>query len=294
MCGSGGMAFHRTTHRGTRRTFLRRMFTSTYSPRIIIRFNHQKRQRSKPLILFLVGLIIGLLVGTNLQICEFKSIIRRAKWNFTESSKDESNSRTQSDLMFVGVLTAKDYKSTRAVAINETWASTIPGKVIFFSGENSNYNSTSADDSFVALPGVQDTYPPQKKAFLMLKYMHDFYLDQFEWFVRADDDVYIKGDKLAKFLASVNSSELHYIGQSGEGREDERGKLGLSDSKTYCMGGPGVIMSRATLAKVAPNISYCLKNLYTSHEDTELGRCINQFVNVSCTRSSEVSDVLTF
>ena len=71
-------------------------------------------------------------------------------------------------------------------------------------------------------------------------------------------------------------------------------KLGLSDSKTYCMGGPGVIMSRATLAKVAPNLSYCLKNLYTSHEDTELGRCINQFVNVSCTRSSEVSDVLTF
>ena len=122
----------------------------------------------------------------------------------------------------------------------------------------------------------------------MLKYMHDFYLDQFEWFVRADDDVYIKGEKLAKFLASINSSELHYIGQSGEGRAREKGKLGLSDSKTYCMGGPGVIMSRATLAKVAPNISYCLKNLYTSHEDTELGRCVSQFTNVSCTRNHEV------
>ena len=292
MCGSSGMAVHRTTHGGGKRSFLRRMFTSTYSPRITIKLNHKKKQRSKPFILFLVGLIVGFLVGRNLQICEFKSIIRRTKWNYTDS-KDESNTRTQSDLMFVGVLTAKEYQSTRAVAINETWANEIPGKVIFFSGENSKDNSTNVDDSFVALPGVQDTYPPQKKAFLMLKYMHDFYLDQFEWFIRADDDVYIKGEKLAKFLASVNSSELHYIGQAGEGREEEKGKLGLSDSKTYCMGGPGVIMSRATLAKVAPNISYCLKNLYTSHEDTELGRCINQFANVSCTRSPEVSNVLT-
>ena len=47
-------------------------------------------------------------------------------------------------------------------------------------------------------------------------------------------------------------------------------------------------MSRATLAKVAPNINYCLKNLYTSHENTKLGRCINQFANVSCTKAKEV------
>ena len=158
-------------------------------------------------------------------------MIRSAKWNFTtdteNSSKNESNTLTQSDLMFVGVLTAKDYQSTRAVAINETWAGTIPGRVVFFSGENSNDNSTNVDDSFVALPGVQDTYPPQKKAFLMLKYMHDFYLDQFEWFVRADDDVFIKGEKLAKFLASINSSEPHYIGQSGEGRGRWKGKVGI-------------------------------------------------------------------
>ena len=86
----------------------------------------------------------------------------------------------------------------------------------------------------------------------------------------------------------MNSSETYYIGHSGTGRKDEKGTLGLSDSKTYCMGGPGVIMSTATLAKVAPNINYCLKNLYTSHEDTELGRCINQFANVSCTKAKEV------
>ena len=129
----------------------------------------------------------------------------------------------------------------------------------------------------------------RKNHFLMLQYMHDFYLDQYEWFIRADDDIFILGDKLAKFLASVNSSNLHYIGHPGAGRKNEKGKLGLLRGKPYCLGGPGVIMSRAILAKVAPHISYCLRNVYSSHEDTEIGRCIHHFVGISCTRAFEAS-----
>ena len=245
-------------------------------------------KRFKIVTQFLVGLVIGLFLGAHYRKDTERSLMQKfTKYNNGSNDIDDGElGHIHTDLMFVGVLTAKEYINTRMGAINGTWAETIPGKVLFFSGEDSTSNST--ENNLIKLPGVTDTYPPQKKAFLMLKYMHDFYLDQFEWFVRADDDVYIKGEKLAKFLASINSSELHYIGQSGVGRAREKGKLGLSDSKTYCMGGPGVIMSRATLAKVAPNISYCLKNLYTSHEDTELGRCVNHFTNVSCTRNHEV------
>lgn len=118
--------------------------------------------------------------------------------------------------------------------------------------------------------------------------MHDFYLNQFEWFVRADDDVYIKGDKLAKFLVSVNSSKVYYTGQAGQGRKHEKGKLGLFSDKTYCMGGPGVIVSRGTLKKVVPHTSYCLQNLHSNHEDTEIGRYFNKFADVSCTNADEV------
>ena len=217
-------------------------------------------------LLFSIGLFIGLFIGLSLKRCTGKLYTHhtRAKYllgndinALTETGQTKSD--PQGDLMLVGVLTAKEFVNTRVTAIYETWAKSIHGKVIFFSGENSTSDNIM-NTAIISLLGVTDTYPPQKKSFLVLKYMHDFYLNQFEWFVRADDDVYIKGDKLAKFLASVDSSKVYYIGQAGKGRKHERGKLGLFDDKTYCMGGPGIIISRATLKKVVPHISYCLQN----------------------------------
>lgn len=138
------------------------------------------------------------------------------------------------------------------------------------------------------LPGVDDSYPPQKKSFMMLKYMHDHYLDKYEWFMRADDDVYIKGDKLENFLRSLNSSEPLFLGQTGLGTTEEMGKLALEPGENFCMGGPGVIMSREVLRRMVPHIGECLREMYTTHEDVEVGRCVRRFAGVQCVWSYEV------
>lgn len=122
----------------------------------------------------------------------------------------------------------------------------------------------------------------------MLQYMWTNFGNSFEWFIRADDDVYIRSDKLEHFLRSVDSNKLQFIGQAGRGNQEEFGLLSLEYDENFCMGGPGVIMSRETLARVAPHIKYCLKNLYTTHEDVELGRCVRRFAKIPCTWSYEV------
>ncbi|XP_014667854.1 PREDICTED: chondroitin sulfate synthase 1-like [Priapulus caudatus] len=127
------------------------------------------------------------------------------------------------NLLFVGVMTARAFLDNRAAAVYATWGRTLPGKLAFFSSEGS---VGEGDMPVVALPGVTDHYPPQKKSFMMLKYMYDHYVDKFEWFMRADDDVYIRGDKMEKFLRSVNSSKPQFIGQAGIGKKHELGKLG--------------------------------------------------------------------
>ncbi|KPP62387.1 hypothetical protein Z043_119437 [Scleropages formosus] len=82
------------------------------------------------------------------------------------------------NFLYVGVMTAKKYLDSRAVAAHRTWTRSIPGKVEFFSSEGSGALPLPAAVPVVSLPG----------------YMHDHYLHKYEWFMRADDDVYIRGD----------------------------------------------------------------------------------------------------
>ncbi|KAJ3621440.1 hypothetical protein MTP99_003570 [Tenebrio molitor] len=192
------------------------------------------------------------------------------------------------NLVFVGVMTAARYLDTRAKAVYDTWGRRVPGKVMFFSSED----SYSEDVPLVALPGVDDTYPPQKKSFMMLKHMYDHYIDQYEWFLRADDDVYVRTDRLEELLRSVDSKKPWFIGQTGRGNTEEFGMLSLESDENFCMGGPGVIFSRETLKRMAPYVDECLANLYTTHEDVELGRCVRRFAGISCTWSYEMQVIL--
>ena len=65
-----------------------------------------------------------------------------------------------------------------------------------------------------------------------------------------------------------------------------KGKLGLAGA--FCMGGPGVIMSRDVVLGVAPGLRDCLGVTVTGHEDTELGRCITINTGVQCATNYEV------
>ncbi|XP_033952517.1 chondroitin sulfate synthase 3 [Pseudochaenichthys georgianus] len=193
--------------------------------------------------------------------------------------------------LYVGVMTAKKYLDTRTVAAYQTWVSSIPGKVEFFSSEGSGSIHLPVPVPVVSLAGVDDSYPPQKKSFMMLKYIHDHYLDKYEWFMRADDDVYIRGEKLEAFLRSLNSSKPQYLGQTGLGMAEELGRLALEPGENFCMGGPGMIFSREVLRRMVPHISTCLREMYTTHEDVEIGRCVRRFGGTQCVWSYEMQQL---
>lgn len=212
---------------------------------------------------------------------------------------------SQKNLVFVGVMTAKNFIDKRAKAVYDTWGKKVPGHIAFFSSEG----SFSDDMPVIGLKNVDDRYPPQKKSFMMLYYMYEHFVDKFEWFIRADDDVYIEPEKLEKFLRSIDSSKpqfigkvfviillilkyfIFHIGQAGKGNSEEFGLLSLEFDENFCMGGPGVVLSSETLRRVAPHIPTCLKNLYSTHEDVEVGRCVQKFAGIPCTWNYEVSSL---
>lgn len=186
--------------------------------------------------------------------------------------------------LFIGVVTSKALLLTRGKAINCTWSQGT--NLMFFSSEG----TVSHNLPVVSLPGTDDTYPPQKKVYRMLKYMYDHFINEFNWFMRADDDVYVRVDPLIQFLNKLDPSTDLYIGQPGIGKSDDWDRIQLYPNEHYCMGGPGVILSRSLLVKLAPHLEECLDNVVVSwNEDLEVGRCIMRRLGVQCTWSYEAS-----
>lgn len=97
------------------------------------------------------------------------------------------------------------------------------------------------------------------------------------------------GEKLELFLRSLNSSKPLYLGQTGLGTTEELGKLALEPGENFCMGGPGMIFSREVLRRMVPHIGSCLREMYTTHEDVEIGRCVRRFGGTQCVWSYEVT-----
>ncbi|CAI9743722.1 chondroitin sulfate synthase 1-like [Octopus vulgaris] len=184
-------------------------------------------------------------------------------------------------LVLVSVMTSSQYFNNRDWAIRMTWLKSIPGDVVFFVGNSTD--PAPPGMPLVRLNRVPDNvYPPQGKVFEMLKYIHENHADKYEYFIRADDDVFIKGQELGSLLRSLNSDKKIYMGHYGQGVPEEIGKLGIGKS------GPGVIFSHKALKVLAPNLDNCKGDTATTHEDTELGRCVENYLKVQCKSNRKV------
>ena len=160
--------------------------------------------------------------------------------------------------LFVGVVTAKKYLDTRACGIANTWGQESKlHDVSYFLSPSDNPGN---DLPIITLPNINDTiYLPQKKVYHMLKYMYDHLLDKYDFFMRSDDDVYVKIDHLLDLMSTMNPAQDIYMGSPGYGRPEDRERLQLRMDEHYCMGGPGVFFSRSALRKLGPHLHTCLK-----------------------------------
>ncbi|KAK4806152.1 hypothetical protein QYF61_001075 [Mycteria americana] len=85
------------------------------------------------------------------------------------------------NFLYVGLMTAQKYLGRQAVATQRTWAPSVPGRVEFFSSQGSAPLLRLPPLPVITLPGVDGSYPQQQKSFMMIKYMHDHYLDKYQW-----------------------------------------------------------------------------------------------------------------
>jgi hypothetical protein len=238
----------------------------------------------------------------------------RLTTNATSSKAAESEIR-----ILVAVVSSRQNFGSRVKTLVSSWASpqNIPQGVTirYFVGEaprDSEFHGKPDHDTahLAELAGitdlstiavmdgvVDDEYPPVRKNTAMLQYLENFIHtfeqespNTFNWIMKVDDDTYLNFDALVPFLAKQKQNEVRFYGRQGIGRkEDKDGLKRAGVLKPYCLGGPGFVMSRATLRETAPILPQCVYDTEVSqykeqlwHSDVVIGMCIYNATGAGC------------
>jgi hypothetical protein len=200
--------------------------------------------------------------------------------------------------LLVAVVTSSTHLQT-ASTVYDTWGAEVP-QILFFVGKNCCNVSTNPyirGMPLVRLPNVPDLpINSVAKHFSVIKYISDNYGSQFQWFLLANDNLYVRAARLASLLKQLDPSENIYLGRGARGKDKEAKKLSLLPHELYCLGSSGVVLSHRLLQTLIPHLELCLNAAVSGkgqgssgHPDVELGRCISRHIGVQCSRAAQVS-----
>lgn len=159
------------------------------------------------------------------------------------------------------VLTRPETHDKKAKHVKATWGKRC-NKLIFMSSQNDA--SLGAID-LGAGDGRDVLWGKTKSAF---KYVYDHYLNDYDWFLKGDDDTYVIMENMRYMLSAYDPNFPIYFGS----RFKKFSKNG------YMSGGGGYVLSREAVKifveQSLPNDKKCKKQ-NTGAEDAEMGKCLN-------------------
>uniref|UniRef100_A0A7E4VPS3 Glycoprotein-N-acetylgalactosamine 3-beta-galactosyltransferase 1 n=1 Tax=Panagrellus redivivus TaxID=6233 RepID=A0A7E4VPS3_PANRE len=172
--------------------------------------------------------------------------------------------------VFCWILTSPKNIKSKAIHVNATWAPRCD-KHVFVSTSFPNSSHTGLPIIEFDIPDGRDSLWAKTKA--AHQYIYDNELDNYDWFLKADDDTYAIMENLRFMLLAHNSSDPIYFGC----RNRPFVKQG------WMSGGPGYVLSREAVKVLVEdglsNPEYC-KYKDDGPEDVQIGLCLEK-VNVT-------------
>ena len=156
--------------------------------------------------------------------------------------------------LLIGVISSEDHPQTKLEVALDSWISNYPGRYQSFCEKSLNVSSDAEID--VIKPLLKNQKNKRKDAsnsfdensLTTLRYMSEFHVDEYEWFVITDDTTYIDGSKLGYLLNSIDGNKACYMGNVEENKNHK-----ISDSShLLVISRNGLLASNVTVRTVFP------------------------------------------
>ncbi|NXW45420.1 CHPF2 glucuronyltransferase, partial [Nyctiprogne leucopyga] len=176
--------------------------------------------------------------------------------------------------LFVAVLTSKATLNTLAVAVNKTVAHHFP-RLLYFTG----LRSAKVPHGMVLV-----AHGDERPIWLMYEtvhYIHQHFGSDYDWFYIMQDDTYAQAEQVKALVTHLSINQDVYLGRAEE-------FIGGDEQARYCHGGFGYLISRSLLLKLHPHLDSCRNEILSVRPDEWLGRCIIDFLGITCVSQLQV------
>ncbi|KAL5019844.1 hypothetical protein ScPMuIL_002736 [Solemya velum] len=268
------------THASSLSLYLRRIRITKWSTRMIITFFS--------IIAFSLICLVMLLSGTLQDVEDLHSSAELQKWEASDTNRthygedlyysqdlrkweipdtdilvNDTVSRELAEKIKVlcFITTTPKTIQTKARAVNNTWARRC-NKVLFVS------TGTDASPDVLILKIEESRVHLTAKTIQSLRYIYDNYVEEYHWFLKADDDSYIVMENLRYLLTHHDHQKPTYMGYH----------FRMFLEQGYMSGGAGYVMSRKALRMfIEEGINHKNESICRTDgpdEDVDVGRCL--------------------
>ena len=209
--------------------------------------------------------------------------------NLSRATKDINALLDNSIRILCLCTTSGKFHRSRAIFVKATWAQRC-SKTIFISDQHDLFLDTKV------LTTKNQWSDLWAKTRLSFQWAYDHMGNDYDWFVKADDDTFLIVENLRLFLSNFNPDESYYFGRNFLSGDDP---VSLpKDPKniiSYASGGSGYVLSKEALrqlvTKAFPSPLHCSPSdevqVKRIMEDIEIARCLKSVgVKITDTRDS--------
>nr|KAG5685790.1 hypothetical protein BaRGS_021912 [Batillaria attramentaria] len=214
---------------------------------------------------FVVGNGEFLLSLVGLKICNLRLLASQLA--FRDTRKGHFDTRVADDLakkvkVLCFITTMPSYVE-RALAVNATWAKRCTRYLFVTTQPLPDF--AESEMHIVNVP--EGRYHLTAKTFASLDHLYRHYVNDFDWFVKADDDVYIVMENLRLLLSHLSPDDPVYVGHHYQ----------VNVHNGYMSGGASYVMSRQALKQLGsrglPSTGGICRP-QEPDEDVEVGKCL--------------------